>query len=111
MLPTRIRELSLMIIIIIALDMTKIDLIDVHPDPEISDQYYVEYDPNAHWYNHGASGSEFGGSEMYDDPGSVAPSHMDDWGDGEGDYGEDGEGDEDEGDEGDEGDEDGTLDQ
>lgn len=39
-------------------------------------------------------GSEFGGSEMYDDPGSVAASQMEDWGE---DGGEGGDGGDDDG--------------
>ncbi|WVR08504.1 hypothetical protein IAU60_005559 [Kwoniella sp. DSM 27419] len=93
------------------------DLIDAHPDPEIPDQWYIDYDPDAVWHHHNGSGSEFGGSEMYDDPGSVAASQMEDWGDGEGEYGteygdEGGEGEGEEGDEGEEGEEgEGVLDQ
>lgn len=38
------------------------------------DSYYIEYDPDAIWYsNADGEGSEFGGSEVYDDPGSVVP--------------------------------------
>ncbi|KAK8850423.1 hypothetical protein IAR55_004341 [Kwoniella newhampshirensis] len=86
-----------------------IELIDAHPDPEIADEYYINYDPEAMWQQHGEDGSEFGGSEMYEDPGSVAQ----DWGEGGDEYGTDmgdegGEG-EYEDDEGEDGD--GTLDQ
>lgn len=94
---------------------TAFDLIDVHQDPDIDDQYYIDYDPNGTWqnYNQGDMGSEYGGSEMYDDPGSVAPSQMEDWGEGGTDWGTE-MGDEGEGDyereEEDDGD-DGTLDQ
>lgn len=98
-----------------SLHRTKLDLIDVHQDPDIDDQYYIDYDPNGTWqnYNQGDMGSEYGGSEMYDDPGSVAPSQMEDWGEGGTDWGtemgDDGEGDYERGEE-DDGD-DGTLDQ
>ena len=38
------------------------------------DSYYIDYDPDAIWNtNAHGEGSEFGGSEMYDDPGSVMP--------------------------------------
>lgn len=67
-------------------------MIDAHYDPDIPDSYYAEYDPNAQWAHHEA-GSEYGGSEMYEDPGSVAMSAAEDWEGGEGDYGEAGEGD------------------
>lgn len=93
----------------------KSDLIDVHQDADIDDQYYIDYDPNGTWqhYNEGDMGSEYGGSEMYDDPGSVAPSQMEDWGEGGTDWGtemgDEGEGDYERGEE-DYGD-DGTLDQ
>lgn len=90
-------------------------MINVHQDPDIDDQYYIDYDPNGTWqnYNQGDMGSEYGGSEMYDDPGSVAPSQMEDWGEGGTDWGtemgDEGEGDYERGEE-DYGD-DGTLDQ
>ena len=58
-----------------------LDLIDAHPDPDKPDSYYTEYDPDAGWHNHGEVGSEFGGSEAYEDPGSVAPSNTEEWGD------------------------------
>jgi transcription initiation factor TFIID subunit 7 len=49
-------------------------LIDVNPGVDVPDSYYIDYDPDAVWYsNADGEGSEFGGSEMYDDPGSVAP--------------------------------------
>ena len=67
-----------------------VDLIDAHPDPDVADSYYVNYDPDAQWQHQGYGGSEFGESEMYDDPGSVAPSAADDWGNGQ--YGTDGDG-------------------
>lgn len=68
------------------------DLVDANPDPDVSDQYYIDYDPHAYWQQQDGGASEFGGSEMYDDPGSVAPS-MGEWAEGEGDYAEgDGEG-------------------
>jgi len=56
------------------------DLIDVNPGVDVPDSYYIEYDPDAIWYtNADGEGSEFGGSEMYDDPGSVIPqSDVDD---------------------------------
>lgn len=71
-------------------------------DPDAPDQYYIDYDPDAVWYQQDGNESEFGGSEMYEDPGSAVPQG--DW-DGEpgyydgqneeGEYGEeDGEGEE-----------------
>lgn len=87
-------------------------MIDAHPDPDVPDSYYIEYDPDAVWQQQDA-GSEFGESEMYDDPGSVQPGESE-WAEGEGDWGEEGEGGEDDG-EGDEQEEgemgDGTLDE
>src|SRR5690349_7226144 len=80
-------------------------MIDMHPDPDVPDSYYIDYDPNAPWQNGGPEeGSDFGGSEMYEDPGSVLPLGTDDWGEEGGDYqgdlGEEGgEGDEEEGEE------------
>jgi transcription initiation factor TFIID subunit 7 len=79
-------------------------LIDTSTDPDAPDSYYIEYDPDAVWYQQDGNGSEYGGSEMYEDPGSAAPQS--DW-DGEQAYyddqtGEDdyGEGDEEDGEEG-----------
>jgi transcription initiation factor TFIID subunit 7 len=62
--------------------LTCLDLIDVNPGVDVPDSYYIEYDPDAVWYhNHEGQGSEFGGSEMYDDPGSVIPqSELDEQG-------------------------------
>jgi len=49
-------------------------LIDVNPGVDVPDSYYIDYDPDAIWNtNADGEGSEFGGSEMYDDPGSVMP--------------------------------------
>ena len=60
------------------------DLIDAHPDPDISDSYYIDYDPEASWQR---EYSEFGESEAYEDPGSVAPSNPDEhWTDREGSF-------------------------
>ena len=58
------------------------DLIDVNPEVDVPDSYYIEYDPDAVWYQNGdGEGSEFGGSEMYDDPGSAVPqSELDEQG-------------------------------
>lgn len=72
-------------------------MIDALPDPDIPDSYYAEYDPEAGWQGQGEAGSEFGGSEAYADPGSVAPSNMEDWGEEGTDLG-DGEGEGEEGD-------------
>lgn len=84
-------------------------MIDAHPDPEIPDSYYAEYDPNAGWQGNG--GSEFGGSEAYEDPGSVAPSGAEEWGEEGMDVGDDeGEGGEEEEEE-DDGEGDGGLDE
>src|SRR5689334_22010623 len=81
-------------------------MIDMHPDPDVPDSYYIDYDPNVPWQNGGPEeGSDFGGgSEMYEDPGSALPQGTEDWGEEGGDYqgdlGEDGgEGDGDEGEE------------
>ncbi|TYJ55259.1 hypothetical protein B9479_004089 [Cryptococcus floricola] len=93
-------------------ETTSCELLDAHPDPEIDDQYYIDYNPNGPWQGseYGEQGSEYGGSQMYDDPGSVAPSQMEDWGEGGTDWGtEVGEGEGESGYGGDEGD--GTLDQ
>lgn len=67
------------------------DLIDVHPDPEVPDSYYVEWsaeDPYAGW-RLGEAPSEWG--DGYEDPGSVATGA--DWYDEDGEEGdfEDGE--------------------
>jgi transcription initiation factor TFIID subunit 7 len=49
-------------------------LIDVNPGVDVPDSYYIDYDPDAIWNsNADGEGSEVGGSEMYDDPGSVMP--------------------------------------
>lgn len=54
--------------------LTFVDLIDINPGVDVPDSYYINYDPDAVWFNNDdAEGSEFGGSEMYDDPGSVVP--------------------------------------
>ena len=73
------------------------DLIEAHPDPDKPDSYYADYDPDAGWHDHGEIGSEFGGSEAYEDPGSVAPSNTEEWGE-EGTEGGDMEGERDDGD-------------
>ncbi|ORY29634.1 TAFII55 protein conserved region-domain-containing protein [Naematelia encephala] len=66
-----------------------VELLDIHPDPDVPDEFYINYDPNAvDEYGEGEYGSEYGGSEMYDDPGSVTASQMDY---DEGQYAEDGE--------------------
>lgn len=71
-------------------------------DPDAPDSYYIDYDPDAVWFQQDGNESEFGGSEMYEDPGSAVPQS--DWDGeqgyydeqtGEGDYGdEDAEGEE-----------------
>lgn len=91
--------------------LTHAELIDAHPDPEVPDSYYIEYDPSQPhtWYqgDQDPGGSEFGdGGGAYDDPGSVQTGAEGDWGEG-GDYGgegedDDGEGEEDYDEEGDE---------
>jgi transcription initiation factor TFIID subunit 7 len=63
------------------------DMIDAHPDPDIPDSYYIDYDPNAEWHHTEHEGSEFGGLEMYDDPGSALPPGTEDWGEEGGEYG------------------------
>jgi transcription initiation factor TFIID subunit 7 len=74
-------------------------LLDAHPDPNVPDQYYIDYDPNAPWPAYPEEGDEYGG---YDDPGSAAPGQEQEyWGEdgqGEGDGEGEGEGDGQEGD-------------
>jgi hypothetical protein len=65
-----------------------VDYIDAHHDPDIPDQYYVDWNPGMMNYQ----GTDFGDEEVWDDPGSVAPSGG--WEDGI-DIGEDGEGEDD----------------
>lgn len=74
------------------------DLIDAHPDPDIPDSYYIEYDPNAPWQQY-PEDSEFGDQEGYEDPGSAAPGQEGEyWDEQGGEYGyEGGEGGEEEG--------------
>lgn len=59
-----------------------LDLIDINPGVDVPDSYYINYDPDAVWYqNEDAEGSEFGGSEAYEDPGSAVPqSELDEQG-------------------------------
>ena len=57
------------------------------------DSYYADYDPESGWQHHGETGSEFGGSEMYNDPGSVAPSAAENWAEEGTEFGEGEEGD------------------
>lgn len=58
-------------------------------DPDAPDSYYIDYDPDAVWYQQDGNESEFGGSEMYEDPGSAVPQS--DW-DGEAGYYDDPDG-------------------
>lgn len=69
--------------------LTITDLIDVNVDPDVPDSYYIDYDPDAVWYRQEANESEVDGSEVYEDPGSVA--QQSDW-DGESAFYDDQEG-------------------
>lgn len=67
-------------------------MIDVHPDPNVPDSYYVDWsaeEPYRGLPGYGGEGSEYG-SEMYDDPGSTAAGQWEDYGE-EGEYEEGGE--------------------
>lgn len=59
---------------------------EAHQDPEIPDEYYINYDPNNPYGAWNVHGSEAGDSEFYEDPGSVAPTEG--WTEGEDGYGE-----------------------
>lgn len=69
--------------------LKKADLIDVNVDPDVPDSYYISYDPDAIWDTQEGNESEFDGSEIYEDPGSVVPQS--DW-DGESGFYDDQEG-------------------
>lgn len=71
----------------------------MHPDPDAPDSAYADYDPTVGWQFPDAA-SEYGGSEMYDDPGSAMPSDMPDYDGEEGEEGDEGEYDDEDGDDG-----------
>jgi len=74
-----------------------IDTLDAHPDPDIPDEWYENYDaeyydPNEGYGDFGVQGSDAGESEFWEDPGSAAPT--DNWGEEEyeeGEFDEDGQ--------------------
>ena len=54
-----------------------LEFVEMHPDPNAPDTAYLDFDKNIGWQiTLPENQSEFGESEMYGDPGSVAPSEM-----------------------------------